>query len=129
MHMKGKKNRIIMDWLIIKTFLTLVFIFGLMFGVLFIVRKYLYAKPNFVNDNLRVLTSLSLQPKKAVYLIKVFDIVMLVGVSDNGIAALGEITDSEVLHKLETSGSVRHGKGFAEILSQWVPSGKGLLQK
>ena len=105
-----------MDWLILKTFLTLVFIVALMFGILFVVRKYLYVKPHFADDNLKVLTSLHLQPKKAVYLVKVFNKVMLVGVSDNSIAALGEITDSEVLHKLESTESTRRGKGFSEIL-------------
>lgn len=109
--------------------MTLLFIFALMFGVLFIVRKYLHTKPHFVNDNLKILTSLHLQPKKAIYLIKVFDKVMLVGVSDNSISALGEISSSEILHKLEASESARHGKGFAEILSQWIPSGKGFSPK
>ncbi len=118
-----------MDWLVIKSFLTLVLIVVLMFGILVVVRKYLYVKPHFVDDNLKVLTSLHLQPKKAVYLVKVFDKVMLVGVSDNSIAALGEITDSDVLHKLESIESTRHGKGFAEILSSWIPSGKGISLK
>jgi flagellar biosynthetic protein FliO len=105
-----------MSWLVVKTFLMLGFIFALMFGVLFVVRKYFYAKPHFANDDLKVLTSLHLQPKKAVFLIKVFNKVMLVGVSDNAIAALGEITDSEVLAKIETSESVHRGRGFSEIL-------------
>ncbi|HUI29762.1 MAG TPA: flagellar biosynthetic protein FliO [Candidatus Acidoferrales bacterium] len=105
-----------MDWLILKTFLTLVFIIALMFGVLFVVRKYFHARPHFVNNNLKVLTSLHLQPKKAIYLVRVFNKVMLVGVSDNNIATLGEITDSEILNKLETSEAAGHGKGFAEIL-------------
>jgi flagellar biosynthetic protein FliO len=118
-----------MDWLVLKTFLTLVLIVVLMFGILFIVRKYLHVKQHFVDDNLKVLTSLHLQPKKAVYLVKVFNKVMLVGVSDNSIASLGEITDSDVLHKLESAEATRRGKGFSEILSQWIPSGKGVSLK
>ena len=105
-----------MDWLILKTFMTLVFIIVLMFGVLIVVKKYFYAKPHFANENMKVLTSLHLQPKKAIYLVKVFNKIMLVGVSDNSIAALGEITDFDVLNKLETSGPVSRVKGFAEIL-------------
>jgi len=111
-----------MDWLVLKTFLSLVLIVALMFGFLFVVRKYLLGSRtpsqigNLGADNLKVLTSLHLQPKKAVYLVKVFNKVMLVGVSDNSIAALGEITDSEALQKLEAAESTRHGGRFAEIL-------------
>ncbi len=118
-----------MDWLILKTFLTLVFIVAAMFGVLFAARKYLRLRPQFADENLKVLTTLHLQPKKAVYLVQVFDKALLVGVSDNSIAALGEITDPEVLRKIRTAGSTHHGKGFAEILSQWLPSGRGMSQK
>jgi len=103
-----------MDWLIFNTFLTLVLIIGLMFGLLVVVRKYFYPKPHFVNENLKVLTSLSLQPKKAIYMVKAFNKVMLVGVSDNAIASLGEITDADVLQKLESAPP--RAKGFAEML-------------
>ncbi|HQT91818.1 MAG TPA: flagellar biosynthetic protein FliO [Candidatus Kryptobacter bacterium] len=105
-----------MDWLIVKTFLTMLVLIGMMFGLLLVVRKYFYTKPQFVNDNLKVLSSMSLQPKKSIYLVKVFDRVMLVGVSDNSIASLGEITDADVLQKLESSGQKQGLKGFSEIL-------------
>lgn len=127
-----------MDWLIFKTFLSLALIIGLMFGILLVVRKFFYAKPHFINENLRVLTSLSISqkdpfghPKKAIYLIKVFNKVMMVGVSDNSISSLGEITDSEIIQKLESigTGSGRTGssfagqvrKNFADILKGKMP--------
>jgi len=111
-----------MDWLIFKTFFALVLIVGLMFGILFILRKYFRAKPLFVNENLRILTSLAIsqkdpfgQPKKAIYIIKVFNKVVMVGVSDNSIATLGEITDSDVIQKLESavSSTRKSSSGFA----------------
>ena len=105
-----------MDWLIVKTFLTMLFIVGLMFVLLVVVRKYFYAKPYFANENLRILSAINLQPKKAIYLVKVFNKVLLVGVSDSAIASLGEITDSDSLQKLENAGEKQRGKGFAEIL-------------
>lgn len=105
-----------MDWLIFKTFSTLLLIIGLMFVILFVVRKYLYAKPHFANENMKILTSMNLQPKKAIYLIKAFNKIMLIGVSDNAIASLGEITDSDVLQELEAAVEKQQGKGFAEIL-------------
>lgn len=111
-----------MDWLILKTFLTLAFIVGLMILLLFVVRKYFYTKPRLTNADMKVLMTMNLQPKKAIYLVKIFSRVMLVGVSDNAMTALGEITDSEILQKIESSGDVQKGRGFAEIL-------KGLTQK
>ncbi|MCL4510594.1 MAG: flagellar biosynthetic protein FliO [Bacteroidetes bacterium] len=105
-----------MDWLIVKTFLTMILIVGLMFALLIVARKYFYGKPHFVNENMKVLAAMNLQPKKAIYLVKVFNKALLVGVSDNAIASLGEITDSEVLQKLDAAGEKRRGKGFAEIL-------------
>lgn len=105
-----------MDWLILKTFLTLVFIVGLMVVLLFAVRKYFYTKPHLLNDNMKVLMTMNLQPKKAIYLVKIFSRVMLVGVSDNAMTSLGEITDAELLQKIESSGDVHKGKGFSEIL-------------
>ncbi len=105
-----------MDWLILRTFLTLIFIIGLMFAMLFVARKYFFARPRFANENMKILTSMNLQPKKAIYLIKAFNKVMLVGVSDNAISSLGEITDSDVLRSLEAAVEKQQGKGFAEIL-------------
>lgn len=118
-----------MDWLIVKTFLTMILIVGMMFVVLIFVRKYFYAKPQFVDENLRIVTSISLQPKKSIYLVKVFDKVMLVGVSDNAIASLGEVTDPETLRRIDDSGSKRRVKGFAEVLNSIIPSGRGLVRK
>ncbi|MCL5020483.1 MAG: flagellar biosynthetic protein FliO [Bacteroidetes bacterium] len=103
-------------------------IVGLMFVVLVAVRKYLYKKPQFVDDNLKVLTSISLQPKKAIFLVKVFGRVMLVGVSDNAIAPLGEIMDPEALQKINEAGARRRGKGFSEILASLAPA-KGTTQR
>jgi flagellar protein FliO/FliZ len=105
-----------MDWLILKTFFTMAFIVGLMIVLLLVVKKYFYAKPRLMNENMKVLMTMNLQPKKSIYLVNVFGKVMLVGVGDNTIASLGEITDSEVLMKIEAAGEAHKTKGFAEIL-------------
>jgi len=111
-----------MDWLIIKTFFALALIVGLMFVLLFFLRKYLQTKPRLVNENLRILAFLPIsqkdpfgQPKKAIYVVKVFNKVMMVGVSENSIASLGEITDSEVMQKLESAAISQNRKSFTEI--------------
>lgn len=105
-----------MDWLIVKAFLTMLMIVGLMAALLFVVRRYFYAKPRIADENMKVLSTMSLQPKKAIYLVKIFNKVMLVGVSDGSIASLGEITDDESLQKLESAMQKGPMKGFSEIL-------------
>ncbi len=105
-----------MDGLVIRAFVTMLTIVGLMFGLLVVVRRYLFSKPRIVNDNMKVLSTISLQPKKSIYLVKIFDKIMLVGVSDNSMAALGEITDGDVLDKLESAMQKKSMKGFSEIL-------------
>jgi flagellar biosynthetic protein FliO len=105
-----------MDWLVVKAFLTMMMIVGLMFALLIVVRKYFFNKPHVSNNNMKVLSSLSLQPKKSIYLVKVFNKVMLVGTSDNSIAALGEITDDETLEMIETTQQKKQIGGFAELL-------------
>lgn len=105
-----------MDGMVVKAFITMLMIVGLMFGLLVFVRKYVFAKPRIADENMKVLSTISLQPKKAIYLVKIFDKVMLVGVSDNSMAALGEITDGNVLEKLESATQKKSLKGFSEIL-------------
>ena len=105
-----------MDWLVIRAFLTMMMIVGLMFALLVVVRKYLFNRPNISNENMKVLSSLSLQPKKSIFLVKVFNKVMLVGISDNSIAALGEITDEETLEIIDATAQRKQMKSFSEIL-------------
>ncbi len=118
-----------MDWLVVKTFLTMMLIVGLMFAVLIIVRKYFYSRPQFADDNMRIITSLSLQPKKSIYLVKMFGKMMIVGVTDNSIAALGEVTDPEALKTIQAADSRNRGKGFAGVLSSFMQPMKGNSQK
>lgn len=111
-----------MDWMVVKAFITMLMIIGLMFGLLIVARKYLFNKPHLTNDHLKVISTLSLQPKKSIFIVKVFNKVMLVGVSDNSMAALGEITDDETLQILESAAQKKQMKGFSEIM-------KGLMLK
>lgn len=105
-----------MDWMVVKAFMTMMIIVGLMFALLIAVRKFLFNKPHLNNDNLKVLSTLSLQPKKSIFIVKIFNKIMLVGVSDNSMAALGEITDDDTLKMLESADQKKQMKGFSEIL-------------
>jgi flagellar biogenesis protein FliO len=94
-----------MEWLILRTLLSLAGIIALMLGLAFVVKKYLHAgkgaRRSLVDVDL--LGHRSLQPRTAVYVLKVLNKVMVVGTSDHGMQTLSEITDPEVLASLEDS--------------------------
>jgi flagellar protein FliO/FliZ len=94
-----------MDGLIFKTIGSLVLIFVLIFGILFLFKKYIYKDYGIKGtpNNIKILTHLILQPKKVIYFIKVFDKILVLGVSDNNINMLTEITDSNEIEKFQES--------------------------
>jgi flagellar protein FliO/FliZ len=92
-----------MDWIILKTLGSLALIIALIIGILYLFKKYIYkdygskGTPN----NIKVLTHLILQPKKIIYFIKVFDKILVLGVSENNINILSEITDLAEIEKFQ----------------------------
>lgn len=94
-----------MEWLILRTLLSLAAIIALMLGLAFVVRKYMRtgkgARRSIVDVDL--LGHRSLQPRTAVYVLKVLNRVLVVGTSDHGMQTLSEITDPEVLASIEDS--------------------------
>ncbi|MGB9591930.1 MAG: flagellar biosynthetic protein FliO [Candidatus Kryptoniota bacterium] len=105
-----------MDWLIIKSLITLLLIIGLMFGLLIVAKRFFLAKPKQGNSEVRVLNMIALQPKKAIYFVKVLNRIILVGVSDNAIASLGEVGDPDSVQKLEILSEKGGSSGFSEVL-------------
>lgn len=105
-----------MDWLIIKSLITLLLIIALMFGLLIGAKRFFLAKRKFENEEIKIVNMIALQPKKAIYLVKVLNRIILVGVSDNAIASLGEIGDADSVNKLEASAEKAGSSSFSEIL-------------
>lgn len=70
----------------------------------------------------RVLDSLYLSPQKSLHLVEVAGEVLVVGVSDNGMNLLKEITDPEKLARIKTksTGSVSVSKPFKEMIADWL---------
>lgn len=94
-----------MEWLILRTLLSLAAIIALMLGLAFVVRKYMHAGKGARRSivDIDMLGHRSLQPRTAVYVLKVLDRVLVVGTSDHGMQTLSEITDPDVLASLENS--------------------------
>ncbi len=99
-----------------KSLITLLLIIALMFGLLIVAKRFFLSRPKFGNDEVKVVNMIVLQPKKAIYLVKVLNRIILVGVSDNAIASLGEIGDADSVRKLEVDARKGGSTSFSEIL-------------
>ena len=112
-----------MDSLLFKTFGSLLIIVILIFAILYIVRKYVFKDIKYGKNSgiLSVVGQIALQPKKYIYLVKVLDKIVIVGISDNSISNLGEISDPEKISKMELIVSEKHSfahKNFFDILKE-----------
>lgn len=93
-----------MDATLLKAMLTLGAVVAALAVVLALVRRYtagqLAARSG---TQFRVIGQLALQPKKQVYLLLVADRLLVVGVADQGMTTLAEISDPEVVAALVES--------------------------
>lgn len=91
-----------MEWIVIKTFLSLAAVIALMIGVVFVMKKYMYggkASSSALID-IQVLGTMMLQPKRSVTVLKVLNKVLILGVTESGMQTLGEIGDEQSLQEI-----------------------------
>lgn len=89
-----------MEWVILKMLFSLAAVLGLMFALMFVMKKFFYgsgAKSSSV-VNIEVLGSRTLAPKRSVYVLQVMDKVIVVGMTEQGMQTLTEM-DNSVIHK------------------------------
>ena len=94
------------------------------FAVLFFVKKFIYKDfagfSKRTNLSFKVISQVSLLPKKTIFLVKVFDRILVVGVTDAAINILSEIDDKGVIDDIETSfsekGTTTDNAKFLNIL-------------
>ena len=96
-----------------RTLLSLIVIGVLIYLVLFLLRKSLYRRwrGGDGGDLVSVLGSTFMGPKKAVYLLKVMDRILIVGVTDAHISLLSEITEASAVE------SAIHASGHGDLAS------------
>jgi flagellar biogenesis protein FliO len=123
-----------MEWVIVKTLLSLVVVLALMFGLVLLLKKVFYgfgATSSTLVD-IELLGTRSLQPKRVVYVLKVLNKVFVVGSSEQGLHTLTEIDDGESMGALEEKILAARARGknalatqpFALYLQKYVPTFK-----
>jgi len=84
------------DASILKAFATLVSVVAGLAVLLMIIKKYAKKGKKIVNQlDLQVISKISLQPKSHLYLIKAGDNTLLIGVTDNNINTLADLTENK----------------------------------
>jgi flagellar biogenesis protein FliO len=92
-----------MGWVLLKTLFSLVAVIGLMFGTVLLLRKF------FVGNNSKLLQMPDIeiigrrviQPKNSVLVLKIYNKVLIVGISEKGMHPLSEITDQTTINEIE----------------------------
>lgn len=103
--------------MVMKTLLSFALIIFLMVVVFQVIRRFYLPLSSSSNSlgSLRVYGQLQIQPKKSIYIVRVLNKVLILGVSENSINVLSEISDQEmirVLDEIYVSGEKRNGKVF-----------------
>ncbi len=92
-----------MEWIILKTLLSLAAVIALMVAVVLVMRKFMYGQQAATSAiiDMKVIGTMMLQPKRSVSLVKVMNKVLIIGITEDGMRTLGEIADAESLQQIE----------------------------
>jgi len=114
----------------VKTAFSLVLILGLMFALAYVMRKFVFRGTATASSlvDIEVVGRRALHPKRSVYVLKVMNRILVVGMSEHGMQTLGEISDEPALAELEkkklaleaarTGGT---GHAFTDYLQNYAP--------
>lgn len=103
---------------IVKSFIPLVLILGLLFGVLILVRKYSFSLngKKLRSMNVDVVYNQLILPKKYLSLVRVKDKLLVLGISENNITLLKEL-DYNLFEEEETTAK-ESKQNFVDIFKQ-----------
>jgi flagellar protein FliO/FliZ len=87
-----------MEWLVVKTVLSLGLVLGLMFALGFVLKKYVYRAKGGRTGTLEieVLGQRMLQPRRSIYAVRVLDRVIVLGMTEHGMHMLSELSGPAV---------------------------------
>jgi flagellar biosynthetic protein FliO len=106
-------------WDIIQVFLILGIMVAVMYGLLYLVKKYFYSfeKKGGVDSRISILSTQAILPKKYVSVVKFNDSVYLLGVSDHSVNLIDKL-DSNYLDENNDSNNQIEKPNFLKLLKQ-----------
>ena len=115
-----------MEWMLVKTLMSLLAVLGLMAGMIFLLKKYVYKgqKLNSAVVSIDVLGHTMLSPKRSVHVLKVLHKVIVIGVTESGMTSLGEINDEVSLAEIDgrLADSVTSPNSFTDYVQKYMHS-------
>lgn len=115
-------------WLFIRMILVLAVVVACVYAVVYLMKRSMNKDVGEGDQFLRVVSSVSIAPGKSVHVISLLDDkAYLIGVTDNAVNLIGEVTDKETIHAMnlyaDTRQNVRRPRNFGDILSIFMPQG------
>jgi flagellar biosynthetic protein FliO len=101
--------------LVIKTIFSFSVVVILMFGFLYALRKFYLKIPNPSSLSMKIYARLQIQPKKSIYIVRILNKVLILGIAENSISILSEINDPEmirILDELEIPETGKNGRSL-----------------
>ncbi len=104
-----------MESIAIKSFLSLAAVLGLMFVIVFILRRYMgFGRREGTSVvSIDVLGARTFHPRRSIYVLRVLNKILVVGVTDGAMHTLSEIDDEQSLKELDVKAPAN------EIISGW----------
>lgn len=104
-----------MEWVVVKTLLSLAAVLALMGAVVFVMKRFLLGGRSSSSCivEMRVLGTMMLQPKRVISVVKVMNKVLILGVSEHGMQTLGELNDEQSLQQIAAKLAAQNGDGKA----------------
>ncbi len=103
---------------ILKLVFPLFLIVALLYGVLLFVKKYQFKGNKISSDNLRILTTMMLMPKKYLSVVKVNKKVLILGVSEQNITLLKELDAEEF--DLNDESQFSDNQNFLDVFKKMI---------
>lgn len=103
---------------ILKLVFPLFLIVALLYGVLLFVKKYQFRGSRISADNLKILTTMMLMPKKYLSVVKVNNKVLILGVSEQSITLLKEMNAEEF--NLNDENQFSDNQNFFDVFKKMI---------
>lgn len=104
-------------WDVVQIFLILAVMMGVMYALLFLVKKYLYSfdKKNASNTRISIISTQTILPKKYVSIIEFNNSFYLLGISDQSVNLIDKLNADQIELNSETS-QVEEKPNFLKLL-------------
>jgi flagellar protein FliO/FliZ len=114
-------------WLFVRMILVLALVIACIYGVLWLMKRNT-GRVNNTDQFLRVVSSVTLSPGKSVQIVSLLDEkAYIIGVTDNAVNLIGEVTDKETIDAMnlyaDKRADVKKPRNFNDILSIFMPNG------